>query len=101
MNCLEQGIAPVKLFKVQFGRGWKRNGGAALKCARSRAHWQAGAGEMALSGNKLTHVCGLLLALLGFCLFLTAAQMEKIDLEAPELACSEVISARNRSSLHT
>lgn len=45
---------------------------------------------MALSGLKVTRVYGLLLPLLGFCSFLTAGRIERVDVEAPELTCSEV-----------
>lgn len=38
----------------------------------------------------LTRVYGLLLSLLGFYSFLTARRIETVDLEAPELTCSEV-----------
>lgn len=58
---------------------------------RSEPSAQAGgAGEMVLPGQKLAHVYGLLLSLQGFCLSLTAGQIETVDLEAPELTCSEV-----------
>lgn len=45
---------------------------------------------MALSGHMLTRVYGLLLSLLGFYSFLTEGRIETVDLEAPELTCSEV-----------
>lgn len=45
---------------------------------------------MALSGHMLAHVYGLLLSLLGFYSFLTEGRIETVDLEAPELTCSEV-----------
>eukprot|EP00066_Takifugu_rubripes_P011626 XP_011600892.1 PREDICTED: interleukin-17 receptor C-like [Takifugu rubripes] len=46
---------------------------------------------MALSGHMLARVYGLLLSLLGFYSFLAAGRIETVDLEAPELTCSEAL----------
>lgn len=49
---------------------------------------------MALSGHRLAHTSGLLLALAGLCLFLAEGQIETIDV-VPELTCSKVLSEWN------